>query len=124
MTTIAETGTSSPITQAFGFECVVVPLAVGQFEAQAARDWHEAVPIGRMKPFASDIEVDAVEPLRQRPSADPVPCFEHEHRQALPRKRASGGKASRASSNYDHMHGRIGLHHRPSCAGQEDGRTQ
>ena len=28
-----------------------------------------------MKPFASDIEVDAVEPLRQRPSADPVPCL-------------------------------------------------
>ena len=54
-----------------------------------------------MKPFASDIEVDAVEPLRQRPSADPVPCFEHENRQALPRKRASGGKAGRASSNYD-----------------------
>jgi hypothetical protein len=29
----------------------------------------------------------------------------------LPRKRAGGGKASRASSNYDHIRGGIGLHH-------------
>jgi hypothetical protein len=70
-----------------------------------------------MKPFASDIEVDVLDPLRQRPSTDPVPCFEHEHRQALPRKRASGGKASRASSNYDHIHGGIGPSPTTSTAG-------
>jgi hypothetical protein len=42
----------------------------------------------------------------------------------LPRKRASGGKASRASSNYDHMHGGIGLHHRPSRTRQDVERIQ